>query len=215
MSRISGLAARLTLALALFAIVGWPAIATVREAARASASTSGGLPATGALLDQGWFRDDTPKKVAGCPGRYGSRSRPPRWSPLTEMIALPLGIALAFFLFRTDYVGPRPAARRDRPVGIRATAVACNGLAGCARERRPRSGFRHPAPPGRLPGAAFVHAMAALPWVVLIVAVGLTAVEPELEESALLDHGRGRVLLRVTLRRASARLPRRPWRSPF
>ena len=49
---------------------------------------------------------------------------------------------------------------------------------------------------------AVVHALAALPWVILIVGVGLCAVEPELEESALLDYGPGRVLLHVTLRRA-------------
>ena len=53
-----------------------------------------------------------------------------------------------------------------------------------------------------LPGAAVVHALAALPWVILIVAIGLSAVEPELEESALLDYGPVSVLLRVTLRRA-------------
>ena len=47
-----------------------------------------------------------------------------------------------------------------------------------------------------------MHALAALPWVVLIAGVGLCAVEPELEESALLDSGPGQVLLRVTLRRA-------------
>jgi iron(III) transport system permease protein len=41
-----------------------------------------------------------------------------------------------------------------------------------------------------------------LPWVVLIVGVGLCAVEPELEESALLAYGPVGVLLKVTLRRA-------------
>jgi iron(III) transport system permease protein len=51
-------------------------------------------------------------------------------------------------------------------------------------------------------GAAVVHALAALPWVVLIVGVGLAAVEPELEESALLDIPPWLVLFRVTLRRA-------------
>jgi iron(III) transport system permease protein len=51
-------------------------------------------------------------------------------------------------------------------------------------------------------GAAVVHAMAALPWVVLLAGVGLCAVEPELEESALLDFGPLRVLSRITIRRA-------------
>ena len=50
-------------------------------------------------------------------------------------------------------------------------------------------------------GAAVVHAMAALPWVVLLTGVGLCAVEPELEESALLEFGPLRVLMRITLRR--------------
>ena len=51
-------------------------------------------------------------------------------------------------------------------------------------------------------GAAFVHAMAALPWVVLLAGVGLRAVEPELEEAALLDMPAWRVLSGVTLRRS-------------
>ena len=51
-------------------------------------------------------------------------------------------------------------------------------------------------------GAAVVHALAALPWVVLLAGVGLCAVEPELEESALLEMGSLRVLLRITMRRA-------------
>ena len=36
-------------------------------------------------------------------------------------------------------------------------------------------------------GAAFIHAVASLPWVVAIVGVGLRGVEPDLEESARLD----------------------------
>ena len=44
--------------------------------------------------------------------------------------------------------------------------------------------------------------MAALPWVVAIVGVGLRAVEPELEESARLDLPPWEVVLRVTLRRS-------------
>jgi iron(III) transport system permease protein len=48
-------------------------------------------------------------------------------------------------------------------------------------------------------GAIWVHAMAALPWVVLIVGAGLWLVEPELEEQALLDGSPRQVLFRVTL----------------
>ncbi len=50
-------------------------------------------------------------------------------------------------------------------------------------------------------GAAVVHALAALPWVVLIEGVGLSAVEPELEESARLEMAPLWVLWRVSLRR--------------
>src|SRR5205823_8154066 len=49
---------------------------------------------------------------------------------------------------------------------------------------------------------AFIHAMAALPWIVLLAGVGLRTVEPELEESALLDLSPWRVLTGVTVRRS-------------
>ena len=55
-------------------------------------------------------------------------------------------------------------------------------------------------------GAAFIHAMAALPWIVLLGGVGLRSVEPELEESALLDLPAWRVLVQVTLRRSAGAL---------
>jgi iron(III) transport system permease protein len=51
-------------------------------------------------------------------------------------------------------------------------------------------------------GAIWVHAVAALPWVVLIVSAGLRLVERELEEQALLDGTPWQVVRRVTLRRA-------------
>ncbi len=57
-----------------------------------------------------------------------------------------------------------------------------------------------------LGSAVWIHAQAALPWVVLLVGQGLQWVEPELEEDALLAAPPGRVLLRVTLPRARAAL---------
>jgi len=48
-------------------------------------------------------------------------------------------------------------------------------------------------------GAIWVHAMAALPWVVLVTGVGFWLVEPELEEQALLDGSPVQVFLHVTL----------------
>jgi iron(III) transport system permease protein len=53
-----------------------------------------------------------------------------------------------------------------------------------------------------LPAAVWVHAVAGLPWVVLLVGQGLRWVERDLEEDALTDAGPGRVLWWVTLRRA-------------
>lgn len=51
-------------------------------------------------------------------------------------------------------------------------------------------------------GAFWVHAVAALPWVVLIVSAGLRLVERELEEQALLDGTAWQTICHVTLRRA-------------
>jgi iron(III) transport system permease protein len=51
-------------------------------------------------------------------------------------------------------------------------------------------------------GAVWIHAMAAVAWVALIVAAGLRSVEAELEEDALLRMPAHQVLRRVTLRRA-------------
>lgn len=52
--------------------------------------------------------------------------------------------------------------------------------------------------------AIWVHAVAAIPWVTLIVGLGLTWIEPELEEEASLAFAPWRVLLSVTLPRARA-----------
>ena len=122
----------------------------------------------------------------------------------TEAIALPLGILLAFFLFRTDALGRTLLLgliilAAFIPLPLHATAwLGAFGNVG----RLQLFGWQ-PILVGRS-GAAFVHAMAALPWVVLIAGMGLCAVEPELEESALLDFGPARVLRIVTLRRALA-----------
>jgi iron(III) transport system permease protein len=52
--------------------------------------------------------------------------------------------------------------------------------------------------------AVWIHAVAALPWVVLLVGQGLRWVERELEEDALTAAGPWRVLWAVTLRRSAA-----------
>jgi iron(III) transport system permease protein len=200
-SAFSALPARVILGLALLAIIGWPAIATVREAALAWSDRSGALGAAGGSLD--------PTGSAELLRDTGELARPLRLAietgglvAATLALALPLGVVLALFLFRTDVWGRRPllaliGLSAFVPLPLHATAwLGALGNAG----RAQAFGIR-PILIGHL-GAAVVHALAALPWVVLIVGVGLCAVEPELEESALLAYGPVGVLLKVTLRRA-------------
>jgi len=201
LSGISKLTGRIALAVALAAVVGWPALATVMEASRAIAHREDALGRTGSSLD--------PAGSAALLREPGGLARPVRLAMETIVlvvatlaIALPLGVPLAFLLFRTDVAGGRlllalVGLAAFVPLPLHATAwLGALGNAG----RLQAIGAR-PILVGRT-GAAVVHALAALPWVVLIVGVGLCAVEPELEESALLDYAPVRVWLRVTLRRA-------------
>jgi iron(III) transport system permease protein len=54
--------------------------------------------------------------------------------------------------------------------------------------------------------AVWIHTLAALPWVVLIVGAGLRQVDPDLEEAALVDASPWSVLWHVTLPRAGGAL---------
>jgi iron(III) transport system permease protein len=181
--------------------VGWPTLATIIEAWRATAYPAGAIGGTGSSVD--------PVGSTALLRESGGKSRPVRLAEETlllvggtEAIALPLGILLAFLLFRTDVLGKwlvlfLLSMAAFVPLPLVATAwLGALGNAG----RLQVFGSR-PILVG-LTGAAVVHALAALPWVVLIAGVGLCAVEPELEESALLDYGPVRVFWRVTLRRA-------------
>jgi iron(III) transport system permease protein len=51
-------------------------------------------------------------------------------------------------------------------------------------------------------GAIFVHALAAIPWVALVVGIGLAQIDPAQEEAALLVLPPSRVLLGITLPQA-------------
>jgi iron(III) transport system permease protein len=122
---------------------------------------------------------------------------------LTALLALPLGTAIAVFLFKSD-LPERFFLRRIVvlglfvPLPIFATAwqsVLGDGMA------------IFTAAPGRpwpdgLVAAAIIHAIAITPWVVWIVGQGLTWVEPEIEDDALLSASPWTVLVRVTLPRA-------------
>ncbi len=122
----------------------------------------------------------------------------------TLAVSLPLGVVLALLLTRTDLAFRRLwlaalAAQLFVPMFVHAAAWDSGfGVTGwfttlLGGQTPWLAGFR---------GAVWVHAVAALPWVVLIVGCGMLLVEPELEEDALLHTSPARVLLHVTLRRS-------------
>jgi iron(III) transport system permease protein len=176
--------------LALVAVIGWPVVATILAAFE-------GAEGSGELLTP------APEEVSsGLRRPLGLAFETLRLVGVTEAIALPIGIALAFVLFRTDVFGRRTmlgilAVSAFVPMPLHAAAwLGAFGNAGRAQVF------------GLIPvlvgwsGAAFVHAMAAIPWIVLMAGVGLRTVEPELEEAALLDRPGWWVALFVTTRRA-------------
>jgi iron(III) transport system permease protein len=129
----------------------------------------------------------------------------------TLALALPLGIAGAVLLHRTDL-----PFRRFWRVLLLVTLFAPLPLFTSGWQAVLGAGgwLRVPAwsgagaawtPWGQGIGSAiWIHAVAALPWVVLLVGQGVSWVERELEEDALTLMSPGRVLWRVTLPRASA-----------
>ena len=118
-------------------------------------------------------------------------------------IAVPLGTLVAFLLARTDLPGRRAGmavvgVMLFVPLYLQAAAWQAGfGLSGWY-----TLALGTPAWVDGWTGAVWVHAMAGLPWVVLIVGIGLRLIEPELEEQALLDGSPAQVLFRVTLRGA-------------
>jgi iron(III) transport system permease protein len=124
-------------------------------------------------------------------------------------ISLPLGTAFAILLRRTDVFGGRLALALTAgmlmvPLYLQAAAwdAGFGQLGWC-------SSVRGPALPPLLSGwtaAVWVHGMAAIPWVVLLVSAALANVEPELEEDALLVGSPGQVFRHVTLPRMTTGL---------
>ncbi len=176
---------------ALVAVVGWPLLAMVREATKPEET---GGPGVGEIV--------ATTRAGEIVRPLGLAFQTARLVLATEAIALPIGVALAFVLFRTDVWGRRGmlavvALAAFVPMPLNATAwLGAFGNAG----RSQAMGL------GVLldgwSGAAFIHAMASLPWIVFIVGIGLRGVEPDLEESARLDLPPWRVVLQVTLRRS-------------
>jgi iron(III) transport system permease protein len=121
----------------------------------------------------------------------------------TCAVSVPLGVVLAGLLWRTDFPGRNfwravLTAMLFVPLYLQAAAWQAGfGLQGwwtaITQWPPPVDGWR---------GAIWIHAMAALPWVVLIVGLGLRRSERELEEAALLDASPRQVFFRVTLKNA-------------
>jgi iron(III) transport system permease protein len=201
MTRVANFAGQLLLCVGLAAVVGWPAAALAFEAARALIRPDEAQPATGSVLDAAGSAEMM-RESAGVPRPIRLALETGIVVAGTEALTLPIGIAIAVLLFRTDVPSRGPmlallTLAAFVPLPLHATAwLGAFGNAG-----RLQALGAQPILVGRF-GAAVVHALAALPWAVLIVGVGLCGVESELEESALLDYSPASVLWRVTLRRS-------------
>lgn len=123
----------------------------------------------------------------------------------TLAICLPAGAFLAWLIARTDVAGRNAAlllliAGLFVPLFVQAGAWQAGfGLLGW----HTQLGQSPPWLRG-LGGAAWVHAMASLPWVVLAIGLGFRLVEPELEEQALLDASPPKVFFHITARSAAS-----------
>lgn len=125
----------------------------------------------------------------------------------TLLVSLPLGVGLAVALTKTTLPGRRFVERLMIAmlfVPLYVQAAAWQATLG-------QGGWLLPeTEPGTPPllhgwlGAIWVHAMAAVPWVVLFVGAALRNVPRELEEESLQDASSLHVLWRVSLQRALA-----------
>ncbi len=126
-------------------------------------------------------------------------------------ISLPIGICLAVLLFRTSFFGRRSAQvllALALFVPLPIVVSSWQALLG-AQGWLPIDLWRDA--PGRpwasgMQAAIWIHAIAAVPWAAFLVGMGLSRVEPELEDEARQVVGPWRVLLVITLPRTRASL---------
>lgn len=191
--RLTAAIPHVALAAALMIVVGWPSLATILAATEGDdVASRGGLmtPPSSAFGSA-----DVPRAA-----RLAGETL--RLVAATEAVALPVGVLLGLLLFRTRIWG------RSFLIGVLAVAVfvpmplnATAWLGAFGNVGRARMFGMSPWLEGWY-GAAFVHAMATLPWVAILAGIGLRTVEVELEEQAALDLPPWRVALKITLRRA-------------
>jgi iron(III) transport system permease protein len=124
------------------------------------------------------------------------------------LAALPIGVALGWLVARTDLPGRRVtfsllAALLFLPLYVQAAAWDAGfGLQGSLT----RQFLGGEVWLNGMPAVIWIHALAAIPWAALCVALGVSGVERELEEQALLEMPAWQVALRVSLRRAAPAL---------
>lgn len=124
---------------------------------------------------------------------------------LSTVIAILLGSCAAVLIAKTDAPGRRwllaaLIAQLFVPLYLHAAAWDAGfGVLGWFTQRGVATGPVEPLLSG-LGGAAWVHGMAATPWVALIMAASLSRVPADYEEDALLDAPPRRVLVTVSLR---------------
>lgn len=125
-----------------------------------------------------------------------------RLAMATAAISLPVGTALALLVVRSDLLG-RGAVR---VVLVGMLVVPLYVQTACWQAAWGTQGWLvrllGTESVGGFAAALGVHALAAVPWVVLIVGVGLAGIEPQLEEAALLEYPAWLVAWCVTLRRS-------------
>jgi iron(III) transport system permease protein len=118
---------------------------------------------------------------------------------VTLAIVLPLGLVGGVLLFRTHLPGRhlwRALAFLSLFIPLPLVTTACQLAFGSVLPATPGSAWST----GLFP-AIVMHAILGLPWCIVIIGLGLTWVEPELEEDALTAMPAWQVLLRVTLPR--------------
>lgn len=183
------MASRAALAVVLAALIAWPALAAIRKAVRPTQEIAARGP-----IDP-VFTTDVARPL-------GLAWATLRVTALAAALAVPVGAVLALLLTRTDMWGRGPLGVLVLivlfvPMPLHAVCWL-NALGNAGRMQAIGS---RPLLVGWV-GAAIIHALAALPWVVVLVGIGVRAVERELEESALLDMSAWRVSWVVTLRRS-------------
>ncbi len=174
----------LTVGLTLVLLVGWPLLVGVASA---------------------MFRQVPEPTTAGWNGSVSSPAllgNTVRVVGLTILLSVPLGGLLAWLLTRTDLPGRSIGwailvVQAMIPLPLQALAWL-GGYGNMGRQQALGSSAWLTG----WPAAAFVEAVSVLPWVVLIIGIGLRAAETELEDQARLLWPAWQVIWRITIQRA-------------